>query len=121
MKVAAVRLQRETIVSALNHIAVVQEGGEGSPTPLPPPPSTTNGMEQLRLRDRRKVPALESQIEFLLTVDPHVGASPANGSLTPRRSLLLREESTLGPLEPGTAETFLVLPLGDVDDDTGNS
>lgn len=47
---------------------------------------------------------------MVLTVDPHVGASPANGngSLTPRRSFLLHEGSTLGPIELGTTETCFI-------------
>lgn len=39
----------------------------------------------------------------LLTIDPHVGASPANGSLAPSRSLLLYEGGTVG--------TRLAVPL----------
>lgn len=35
---------------------------------------------------------------FVLTIDPHVGASPANGSLAPIRSLLLYEGGTVGTL-----------------------
>lgn len=62
--------------------------------------------------DRWRKPMMMVRCRWLvvLTVDPHVGASPANGngSLTPRRSFLLHEGSTLGPIELGTTETCFI-------------